>query len=59
MEKNKFTVIEKKYLADALSFLGFRYYKYNQENKVVYRFENTEKFNLGLYQLLELRKSLN
>ena len=55
---NKYTVIKKKYLAEALSFLGFRYYRYQQDGQTVYTFENTEKFNTALYKLLQLRDSL-
>lgn len=54
----KYYPIEKKYLAEALSFLGFHYYKFT-ENKTIYSFEDTEKFRTGLNGLLELRNKLN
>ena len=55
---NKYTQINKKYLAEALSFLGFRYYKFNDDGQTVYSFENTEKFSKALVKLLQLRDEL-
>ena len=57
---NKFTQINKKYLAEALSFLGFRYFKFvNDQGQQVYSFENTEKFKSALSKLLKLKKEFN
>lgn len=56
---SKYTVIRKKYLADALCFLNFKYMKFtDNEGNIVYSFENTEKFNEGINKLLQLRKEL-
>lgn len=55
---NKYTVIKKKYLAEALSFLGFRYFKFNKDGEITYSFENTEKFSKALVKLLQLRDEL-
>lgn len=58
--EQKYTNINKKYLALALSFLGFRYYVFQDSNgKTVYSFENTENFNTALYKLLQLKKEVD
>ena len=54
----KYTTINKKYLAESLSFLGFSYYKFGQGNEIKYSFEETDKFKFALGKLLELRKEL-
>lgn len=50
--------IRKKYLAEALSFLGFRYYKQGFGDETTYTFENTEKFATALHELSELKNKL-
>ncbi|MBN7771837.1 hypothetical protein [Clostridium aminobutyricum] len=56
---NKFYNINKKYLAEALSFLGFRYYKYiNDEGKQVYSFEDSNEFQEALSGLFALKGNL-
>ena len=55
---NKYSVIEKRTLANALNFLGFEFYKYGQGKDAKYSFENTEKFRLALHELLKLRENL-
>ena len=60
---NKYYIIKKKSLAEALNFLtGQRYYKwdnYNNEGKDVYSFEITDKFIKALNELTKLKKELN
>lgn len=54
-----YRIIHKKYLADALSFLGFRYYKFydNHNPKIIkYSFIETEKFNNALNDILALKE---
>lgn len=56
-----YRVIHKKYLAEALSFLGFRYYKFNEydrdNNKIIkYSFVETPEFNDAVNQLLTLKQ---
>ncbi len=59
MEK-KYTIIDKKYLADTLSFLGLRYFIFNKDDgRKVYSFEENEKFHYTLAKLLELKKEIN
>jgi hypothetical protein len=60
MEK-KYTNIKKKSLADAINFLtGLRYYKFtNDQNEIVYSFEEDEQFKRALEGLLNLRKEIN
>jgi hypothetical protein len=60
----KYRVIHKKYLAEALSFLGFKYYKFNefnQDNKQIikYSFIETEEFNDAVSDLLMLKQKFN
>jgi len=56
-----YRVIHKKYLAEALSFLGFNYYKFNefdQNNKQIikYSFVETPEFNSAVNDLLTLKQ---
>lgn len=56
----KYTIIDKKYLADALSFLGLRYMIYDKEDgRKVYSFEDNEKFKYTLARVLDLKKEIN
>lgn len=57
-----YRVIHKKYLAEALSFLGFRYYKFYDKAEpetVKYSFVETEEFNKALNEILELKTKYN
>ena len=60
---NKYYIIKKKSLAEAINFLtGQRYYRwnnYNSEEKDVYSFEITDKFIKALNELTRLKKELN
>ena len=60
---NKYYIIKKKSLAEAINFLtGQRYYKwdnYNNEEKDVYSFEITDNFMKALNELTRLKKELN
>lgn len=47
--------VRKKYLAEALSFLGFKYYKKGFGEDTIYTFENTEKFAKALHELTLLK----
>ena len=55
----KYTTINKKYLAESLSFLGFSYYKFGEGKETEYSFEETEKFKFALNELLKLRDKIN
>lgn len=61
MENNKeYKNIKKKYLAYALSFMGFRYMIFNREDgKKEYAFENTDNFQMALNGLLQLKKQID
>lgn len=50
--------VRKKYLAEALSFLGFRYYKKGFGEDTVYSFEDTEKFSKAMKELNQLKDKL-
>jgi len=60
MENNiKYTNIKKKSLADALNFLGFRYYKFqNDKGETVFSFIENVNFLKALKGLLELREEV-
>ena len=56
-----YRVIHKKYLAEALSFLGFKYYKFNEfdnsgKQVVKYSFIETPDFNDAVDNLLALKQ---
>ena len=51
--------INKKYLAIALSFLGFHYFQFNNDNGTIYSFEDTENFRLALSELTKLKNKFN
>lgn len=56
----RYFIVRKKYLADALSFLGFKYYKFTEPNgSVYYSFENSEKLNEAMTELLCLQGRFN
>ena len=50
--------VKKKYLAEALSYLGFRYYKNGFGENTVYTFENTEKFSKAMHELNQLKEKI-
>lgn len=56
----KYFIVRKKYLADALSFLGFKYYKFtNSDGSIYYSFENSGRFNDAMTELLSLQNKFN
>lgn len=58
MENKNYYEIRKKYLAEAMAFLGFKYFKngFGQETK--YKFEDTEEFRKALTGLMELKEKV-
>ena len=50
--------VKKKYLAEALSFLGFKYFKKGFGENTIYTFENTEKFSNALHELTLLKNKI-
>lgn len=56
---DKYYNVDKKYLAESLSFLNFRFYKFNYGDETIYSFENTEKFKKALKGLLDLKRTIN
>jgi len=55
----KYFEIKKKYMADALSYLGFRYFKFNDPEGISYSFEDNEKFREALNDLLGLKNKFS
>ena len=55
MNEKKYRAVKKKYLADALAFLGFRYYKYSNEDGISYSFEDTEKLKYAIDALMQIK----
>jgi|GEM_PF-1922735 len=57
--EKKYYKVSKRYLAEALGYIGFRYYKFNDDGKIVYSFEDNENFQSALKQLIDLRQKYN
>ncbi|APQ95568.1 hypothetical protein [Clostridium botulinum] len=47
--------IRKKYLAEGLAFLGYRYFKEGFGKDTIYKFKNTKEFNMALNELMKLK----
>lgn len=58
MEFKNYYEIRKRYVADALSWLGYRYKKEGYGKDTIYKFEDTEEFNRALSGLMELRNKV-
>ena len=57
---NKYFAINQRSLADALVFLGFNYYKYNDDKYgKVYSFVNSEKLQKSIHELNKLKNKIN
>ena len=55
----KYYIVENKYLAEGLAFLGFRYYKFTgKKGFTVYGFIDVEDFRKGMNGLLDLKKEM-
>jgi len=52
------TIIDKKYLAETLSFMGYMYSKQMKVDRFIYVFEDTENFQYALHRILALRAEL-
>ena len=56
----RYFIVRKKYLADALSFLGFKYYKFTDPGgSVYYSFENNNKLHEAMTELISLQGRFN
>lgn len=53
----KYFILHSKSIAQALNFLGFEYYVFDDKfsDGQIYSFENTDKFKEGYKELCELR----
>lgn len=59
MENKEYYIIENRYLAEALAFMKFRYYKFKGDKGfTVYGFKDTEKFRQAMNGLFDLRKEI-
>jgi hypothetical protein len=58
MEKINYYEVKKKYLAEALSFLGFHYYKDGFGKETIFKFEDTDKFKEAMLGLNKLKEKL-
>lgn len=57
---NKYFSINQKSLADALVFLGFNYYKFDDKKYgKVYSFTNSEKLQQSIHELNILKNKIN
>jgi len=55
----KYYDVRKKYLADALSYLGFKYFKDGFKENTIYSFEDTELFRTAMTELNNLKNKLS
>ncbi|WP_035290216.1 hypothetical protein [Clostridium sp. KNHs214] len=60
MEKKEYIQVRNKYLAEALAFFNFKYYKFNDKEtcKIIYSFENTKNLNEMKDKLIRMKKEL-
>lgn len=56
MNNKEYYQTKNEYLAKALNFLGFKYYKFNNETGIIYSFKITEDFNEVKEKFFELKK---
>lgn len=57
--EEKYYNIEKKTLANALNWMGFKFYIWtSRDGKTLYGFEDTPRLHKALEGLLELRKQI-
>ncbi|NMM64379.1 hypothetical protein HBE96_17300 [Clostridium sp. P21] len=56
MENKEYYNIRKKYLAEGMAFLGYKYFKEGYGKDTIYKFKNTKEFNTALTGLMELKK---
>ena len=58
--QKKYTIIDKRTLAETLNFMGFKYMIFDRgKNRKVYSFEETKAFKFALAKILELRKQID
>lgn len=57
MDKEKY-MIKKKYLAESMAFLGFKYYKEGYGKDTEYIFQNNHKFRQALTGLMQLKEEV-
>lgn len=57
MNEKKYRSVKKKYLADALAFLGFEYYKFSNEDGISYSFEDTQKLKYAIDALMQIKRN--
>lgn len=62
-QEKKYFETDSVYIANTLSFLGFRYYKFTNEGKQAYSFINSDELQLAVNKMFKLknefRKILN
>ena len=58
MENDKYYEIKKMYLAQGMSFLGFKYLKFGYGADTTYGFLDTPEFKIALQKFIELRNQL-
>lgn len=54
----EYYIIRKKYLAEAIAFLGFRYYREGEGRDAIYKFQDTTEFRQALSGLMELKQKV-
>lgn len=51
-------IIKKKYLAESMAFLGYKYFKEGYGKDTKYIFQDTENFRNALTQLMSLKEEV-
>ncbi|MBZ9635524.1 DUF5659 domain-containing protein [Clostridium sp. FP1] len=60
MENKKYYEVKKLYLANSLSYIGFRYFIFDKENdEKIYSFEDTLEFRKAITGITLLRDKFN
>lgn len=59
--KQEFTTVDNKYIADAINWVsGLRYYVFqNNKGQTVYSFKNNEQFHVALKKLIEIKNFMS
>lgn len=60
MENNikKYFKVTNLYLADALAFIGYKYFKNGFGKETTYTFQDTQQIQLAINELINMRKQL-
>ena len=58
MNNTFYVIIDNPYLANGLAYLGFRYFKYGTGKETVYKFIDSEEFQIEFNYLVKKKREL-